>query len=263
MRLIDDPTAFLYSTWLPRVSTEISKMGEGSTYRNNLALVKSAMAMLQYFYAFGPQVGRLRSECGTAGAIAGIFKAPFDILADKLRGYIGLTMDMQTQPKKVLKACEALMPHLVHVGLSDVRSGQAGAHRLLDAPGLRAVRQSQAVRVPLLAHAQALHRGVLEERPPDALLRRGQLEPPFRHLPRAARPQHRLPLRPGRHLRGASQAARQVRPQRRHPERDAELGHSRRRCGSSASGSSRKWPKTAATSWTPARSCRTTRASRT
>ena len=27
-------------------------------------------------------------------AIAGIFKAPFDILADKLRGYIGLTMDM-------------------------------------------------------------------------------------------------------------------------------------------------------------------------
>ena len=40
----------------------------------------------------------------TASAIAGIFKAPFDILADKLRGYIGLTMDMQTQPEKVLKA---------------------------------------------------------------------------------------------------------------------------------------------------------------
>jgi len=116
--LIDDPTGFLYQTWLPRVSTEISRMGEGSTYRNNLALVKSAMAMLQYFYAFGPQVGRLRSECGTASAIAGIFKAPFDIIADKLRGYLGLTMDMHTQPKKVLQACEALMPHLVHVGLT-------------------------------------------------------------------------------------------------------------------------------------------------
>jgi uroporphyrinogen-III decarboxylase len=116
--LIADPTGFLYNVWLPRVSTEISKIGEPSTYRNNLALVKTAMAMLSYFYAFGPQLERLRTECGTASAIAGIFKAPFDIIADKLRGYIGLTMDMHTQPKKVLQACEALMPHLCHVGLT-------------------------------------------------------------------------------------------------------------------------------------------------
>jgi uroporphyrinogen-III decarboxylase len=74
--------------------------------------------MLQYFYAFGPQCDRLRRECGTVPAIAGIFKAPFDILADKLRGYVGLTMDMATRPKKVLAACEALMPHLCHVGLT-------------------------------------------------------------------------------------------------------------------------------------------------
>jgi uroporphyrinogen-III decarboxylase len=116
--LIDDPTGFLYNKWLPRISTEVSKIGEASTYHNNLALIKSAMAMLQYFYAFGPQIGRLRSECGTCSAIAGIFKAPFDIIADKLRGYLGLLHDMETQPKKVLKACEALIPHLVHVGLT-------------------------------------------------------------------------------------------------------------------------------------------------
>lgn len=116
--LIDDPTGFLYQVWLPRVSTEIQRMGEPSTYRSNLALVKSAMAMLSYFVAFGPQAARLRSECGTPCAISGIFKAPFDILADKLRGYVGLTMDMRTQPDKVLRACEALMPHLCHVGLS-------------------------------------------------------------------------------------------------------------------------------------------------
>jgi uroporphyrinogen-III decarboxylase len=115
--LIKDPTAFLYNVWLPRVSTEVSKAGGPSTYHNNLALVKSAMAMLSYFYAFGPQIARMRTECGTASAIAGIFKAPFDIIADKLRGYVGLTMDMATQPHKVLQACEALMPHLTHVGL--------------------------------------------------------------------------------------------------------------------------------------------------
>jgi len=116
--LIADPTAFLYNVWLPRVSTEVGKIGQPATYRNNVALVKSAMAMLDYFQAFGPQVARLRAEIGTPSAIAGIFKAPFDILADKLRGYVGLTMDMAEQPEKVLAACEALMPHLIQVGLT-------------------------------------------------------------------------------------------------------------------------------------------------
>jgi len=116
--LIDDPNAFLYGVWLPRVSTEIRAPGEPTTYRATLALVKSAMAMTQYFHAFGPHLEKLRTESGTVSAIAGIFKAPLDIIADKLRGYIGLTMDLQTQPAKVLAACEALMPHLCHVGLT-------------------------------------------------------------------------------------------------------------------------------------------------
>jgi hypothetical protein len=116
--LIDDPTAFLYNKWLPRVSTEVTADGAPSSYRGNLALVKGSMAMMQYFTAFGPQCERLRTECGSVSAIAGIFKAPFDIIGDKLRGYLGLTMDMVEQPDKVLAACEALMPHLCHVGLS-------------------------------------------------------------------------------------------------------------------------------------------------
>jgi hypothetical protein len=116
--LIADPTGFLFNTWLPRVSTEVSAPGTPASYRGQLALVKSSMAMMQYFQAFGPQIERLRLESGTPSAIAGIFKAPFDILADKLRGYIGLVQDMAEQPDKVLAACEALMPHLCHVGLT-------------------------------------------------------------------------------------------------------------------------------------------------
>ena len=116
--LIDDPTGFLFNVWLPRVSTEVVKIGEPATYRNNLSFVKGGMAMLSYFMAFGTQAARLRSESGTVSAISGIFKSPFDILADKLRGYVGLTMDMFERPKKVLAACEALMPHLLQVGLS-------------------------------------------------------------------------------------------------------------------------------------------------
>jgi hypothetical protein len=116
--LIEDPTAFLFNTWLPRVSADITAPGTPASYRGHLALVKSAMAMMEYFGAFGPQVDRLRLECGMPSAIAGIFKAPFDILGDKLRGYLGLVEDMATQPAKVLAACEALMPHLCRVGLA-------------------------------------------------------------------------------------------------------------------------------------------------
>ena len=73
------------------------------------------MAMTQYFTAFGPQVERLRTKGGTVSAIAGILKAPLDIIADKMRGYLGLVDDLFERPKKVLAACEALAPHLAYV----------------------------------------------------------------------------------------------------------------------------------------------------
>lgn len=115
--LIEDPTAFLFNTWLPRVAADVSPMGAPTSYRNNLSFLKGGMAMLQYFGALGEQGARLRRECGAPGAIAGIFKAPLDIIGDKLRGYLGLTMDLLERPEKVLAACEALMPHLCQVGL--------------------------------------------------------------------------------------------------------------------------------------------------
>jgi len=116
--LTDDPTGFLYNVWLPRVSTAVRAKGEPTSYENNLSFLKGGMAMLQYFSAFGPQIERLRTESGTVSAIAGMLKAPLDIIADKMRGYIGLTMDLFERPEKVLAACEALMPHLLHIALS-------------------------------------------------------------------------------------------------------------------------------------------------
>jgi len=119
--VIEDPTGFLYNVWLPRVSKDVAAPGEPNTWRNNLSFVKGGMAMMQYFTAFGGQVERLRRESGTVHAIAGILKAPLDILADKLRGYYGLVWDLIERPKKVLAACEALAPHLaaVAMGTSD------------------------------------------------------------------------------------------------------------------------------------------------
>jgi hypothetical protein len=113
-----DPTGYLFNVWLPRVSADVSPIGAPTTFRNNMSFLKGGMAMLSYFGGFGTQAALLRSESGTVSAISGILKAPFDILADKLRGYKGLCMDMFRQPNKVLAACEALAPHLLQVALS-------------------------------------------------------------------------------------------------------------------------------------------------
>jgi hypothetical protein len=116
--LIADPTGYLFNVWLPRVSTDVAPIGQPATFRNNMSFLRGGMAMLQYFTGFGRQAALLRSESGTVSAICGILKAPFDILADKLRGYRGLCMDVFRQPDKVQKACEALAPHLCHVAMS-------------------------------------------------------------------------------------------------------------------------------------------------
>jgi uroporphyrinogen-III decarboxylase len=116
-QLIEDPTGFLLNVWLPRVST-IHKAGEPVTEAHNLAFLKGGMSMMEYFAAFGTQNALLRSESGTVSAICGMFKAPMDIIADKLRGYLGLVEDLFERRDKVEAACEALMPHLLQFARS-------------------------------------------------------------------------------------------------------------------------------------------------
>ena len=117
-QLIGDPTGYLFNVWLPRIPDDVAAMDEPTSLRNNLSFLKGGMAMLNYFNGFGKQAQLLREESGTISAISGILKAPFDIIADKLRGYLGLVTDVMERPEKVLAACEALMPHLTHVALS-------------------------------------------------------------------------------------------------------------------------------------------------
>jgi hypothetical protein len=117
-QLIEDPTGYLFNVWLPRISSDVVEPGQPNTLRNNLSFLKGGMAMLNYFNGFRKQAELLRTESGTVSAISGILKAPFDIIADKLRGYLGLITDVMERPDKVLEACEALVPHLTNVALS-------------------------------------------------------------------------------------------------------------------------------------------------
>ena len=162
--LIADPTGYLFNVWLPRVSADVSPIGQPTTLRNNLSFLKGGMAMLSYFSGFGTQAALLRSESGTVSAISGILKAPFDILADKLRGYKGLCMDLFRQPKKVLAACEALAPHLLHVALSGADPEKNVPIGLWMHRGCVPFLSPGAVRAVLLADAEVDHRGALGTR---------------------------------------------------------------------------------------------------
>ena len=117
-QLIDDPTAFLFNVWLPRFTDHINPPGERVTFEHNMALLNGGMSLMSYNLANARQAALLRSETGTVSAISGLLKAPLDILGDKLRGYIGLSIDLIERPDKVVKACEALMPHLLHFALA-------------------------------------------------------------------------------------------------------------------------------------------------
>lgn len=113
--LIADPTAFLANRWMPRVTHTVKGPGEPNSFANNVTLLSGMAAMKNYFAAYGPHLQRMRTETGTPSAINGILKAPFDILADKLRGYKALCMDMFMRPEKVEAACEVLAPHLLYM----------------------------------------------------------------------------------------------------------------------------------------------------
>lgn len=109
----DDPTAFLFNKWFARATSRLSKNGGPVTFDHNVALVSGALAYANYMNAFGPAAHALKYESGLVSANAGMIKAPLDILADKFRGYVDTAIDSLERPKDVLRACEALMPHIV------------------------------------------------------------------------------------------------------------------------------------------------------
>ncbi len=111
-RFIEDPNEFVMNVWAPRISKYFVAPGEANTTKNNLAWLKGGISMMTYFNKLFAQVDRMKNECGTVWAIAGALKAPFDILADKFRGFRGIAYDIHRQPAKLLKATEAVMPHM-------------------------------------------------------------------------------------------------------------------------------------------------------
>jgi uroporphyrinogen-III decarboxylase len=109
----EDPTAFLFNKWFSRATTRVRESGERVDFDHNLALISGALAYANYMNSFVPAAYKLKYEAGVVSANSGMIKAPLDIMADKFRGYINVCFDAHERRDKLLKACEALMPHIL------------------------------------------------------------------------------------------------------------------------------------------------------
>jgi hypothetical protein len=136
--LTSDPTAFLFNVWLPRVATDVKRMGSRTSFRNNLSFLKGGIAMMKYFGAFGTQVERLRKESGTVSAICGMLSPPRHPgrQAARLPGAVHGPAGTAREGQGSLRSADAA---LVPSGPHQRRPSEAGAHRNLDAPRLRAL----------------------------------------------------------------------------------------------------------------------------
>jgi len=111
---IANPTEWVATKYLPRLHTELAAPG---SYRATVGLIKGAFGLAQQLGANGQAWASYIQDYGIVPSITGISKAPFDTLADTLRGLSGIMMDLYQIPEKVLKAIEVIIPHNIFYGM--------------------------------------------------------------------------------------------------------------------------------------------------
>jgi uroporphyrinogen-III decarboxylase len=144
--LTNNPEGYMLRTYLPRVCnhlqglrlipslfTPVEMLGLGiwlaglsapplleSLSRLSQAIDQISKGMAVSMRTNAEIIGRY----GCPTLMGGITKAPFDVVADTLRGTRGALTDLYRHPDKLLAACDALIPNAIHMG---VGSGQPGA----------------------------------------------------------------------------------------------------------------------------------------
>lgn len=113
--LINGPVEFLLERFLPRALNDFAQPGSVRSY---MALIKGSTASAMLGAMNRARAQYLQNELGMPQAMGGVFLAPFDYLADGLRGLRGINLDVRRQPDNVKMACEALIPDIVNAALS-------------------------------------------------------------------------------------------------------------------------------------------------
>ncbi|SFR17586.1 uroporphyrinogen decarboxylase family protein [Desulfoscipio geothermicus] len=113
--LINDPVEFMMDRFLPRV---LGDMAEPGSTRCRMAFLKGGMAQMMMAQVMRNRSIYLQEKLGMPQPMTGAFVAPFDVLADAMRGLRGILLDIYRQPDKVLEACDVIVHEIAHFALS-------------------------------------------------------------------------------------------------------------------------------------------------
>ncbi|MFZ7130840.1 MAG: uroporphyrinogen decarboxylase family protein [Eubacteriales bacterium] len=115
--LINDPFACLVDIVIPKLYGGINPNDAITTLRN---ISMSKMSIDYDSGVLANFISKLVEEKGyytPPRGINGFTAAPFDFLADQLRSFSGISMDIRRNPNKVRDACEALYPLMFKLGI--------------------------------------------------------------------------------------------------------------------------------------------------
>jgi uroporphyrinogen-III decarboxylase len=137
--LINNPEGYLLRNFLPRICTHLAGLRQipslfttvemlgVSMWLGGMAAppIQEALARLaQAVEHMGKGMAvsmrasaELIGRYGCPGMMGGVAKAPFDTVADTLRGTRSALMDLYRNPAKLLAASEALIPTMIHMGV--------------------------------------------------------------------------------------------------------------------------------------------------
>jgi hypothetical protein len=142
--LIDDPTYYFLTRWLPRIMGKLEGLQALSPFTNMTemygaftgasfvpfglppvqealkALMEAGNEALKWIGTVGAYGVKMTSK-GFPAFFGGGTKAPFDTIGDTLRGTRAIMMDMYRQPAKLIRAMEQITPIMVKMGVSAAR----------------------------------------------------------------------------------------------------------------------------------------------
>jgi uroporphyrinogen-III decarboxylase len=145
--LIADPSAYFRRTLLPRIASGFEPLAvldpfsdfvEGAALPFGLLpfadpavleglrkLAAAGEATLEYLEVVAGARREVAGRLGLPVLASGAVKAPYDTLADTLRGTNGIIMDRFRQPAKILEAAERLVPLQIDLGLRQKASAES------------------------------------------------------------------------------------------------------------------------------------------
>ena len=110
---LSDPVKFLAEKCVPRIYTALDKPEPYKSF----ALARGMFTFNRVYGPYNAGMAKILEKTQLTSVCATSTEAPFDFLADLLRSFTGISMDVRRRKEKVKAACEAILPIMLNKGL--------------------------------------------------------------------------------------------------------------------------------------------------